>query len=158
MVAGLCPVRSAGTGRPTDTALRRGGSQRHRVGKRDRPYPPYRRLHAIFADISDYLSNAPEQIVVVRAEDNPADLAKARGKQDWKRSGATAGSESPSPANAAEKGTERLSRSPRVFARLVRIRKIHALSEERPSNRLMPVSTPSQHSWTISSATARLGV
>jgi beta-galactosidase/beta-glucuronidase len=36
----------------------------------------------IVADISRLLSDGP-QIVIVRAEDDPADLAKPRGKQDW---------------------------------------------------------------------------
>jgi len=36
------------------------------------------------ADITDALSSGPVQEVVVRAEDDPADLAKPRGKQDWK--------------------------------------------------------------------------
>ncbi|OFA03700.1 glycoside hydrolase family 2 protein [Duganella sp. HH101] len=35
------------------------------------------------ADISDALLDGPEQTVVVQAEDDPADLAKPRGKQDW---------------------------------------------------------------------------
>src|SRR2546421_2207245 len=39
---------------------------------------------------------------------------------------------------------------------LVRIRKIHVLSVERPSNEPMPFSTPTHASWTTSSATARL--
>ncbi len=35
------------------------------------------------ADITDVLIDADEQVVIVRAEDDPADLAKPRGKQDW---------------------------------------------------------------------------
>ena len=35
------------------------------------------------ADITDVLVEGPAQTVVVRAEDDPADLAKPRGKQDW---------------------------------------------------------------------------
>ncbi|MBP1202651.1 hypothetical protein JOD97_000665 [Duganella sp. 1411] len=35
------------------------------------------------ADITDVLVAGPLQTVVVRAEDDPADLAKPRGKQDW---------------------------------------------------------------------------
>ena len=35
------------------------------------------------ADITDVLVDGPEQQVIVRAEDDPADLAKPRGKQDW---------------------------------------------------------------------------
>jgi beta-galactosidase/beta-glucuronidase len=35
------------------------------------------------ADITRFLLGAPEQTVVVRAFDDPADLAKPRGKQDW---------------------------------------------------------------------------
>ena len=36
------------------------------------------------ADITDALTDGPTQEVVVRADDDPADLAKPRGKQDWK--------------------------------------------------------------------------
>ncbi len=36
------------------------------------------------ADITHALIDGPMQEVVVRAEDDPADLAKPRGKQDWK--------------------------------------------------------------------------
>ncbi|MGI8548703.1 MAG: glycoside hydrolase family 2 protein [Gemmatimonadaceae bacterium] len=35
------------------------------------------------ADITDFLLPGPIQTVVVRAEDDPQDLAKPRGKQDW---------------------------------------------------------------------------
>ncbi len=35
------------------------------------------------ADVTDFLSPAPTQTVVVRAEDDPQDLTKPRGKQDW---------------------------------------------------------------------------
>ena len=35
------------------------------------------------ADITDLLGSAETHVVVVRAEDDPADLAKPRGKQDW---------------------------------------------------------------------------
>lgn len=37
-----------------------------------------------FADITDLLRPDGAQVIVVRAEDDPADLAKPRGKQDWK--------------------------------------------------------------------------
>jgi beta-galactosidase/beta-glucuronidase len=37
------------------------------------------------ADITDYLTPHGPQTVVVRAEDDPQDLAKPRGKQDWLR-------------------------------------------------------------------------
>ena len=37
------------------------------------------------ADITDLLVSGKEQNIVVRAEDDPHDLAKPRGKQDWKR-------------------------------------------------------------------------
>jgi beta-galactosidase/beta-glucuronidase len=37
------------------------------------------------ADVTDVLAAAEEQTVVVRAEDDPQDLAKPRGKQDWQR-------------------------------------------------------------------------
>ncbi len=36
------------------------------------------------ADITDALVDGPVQQIVVRAEDDPTDLAKPRGKQDWK--------------------------------------------------------------------------
>ena len=36
------------------------------------------------ADITEALVEGPVQEIVVRAEDDPADLAKPRGKQDWK--------------------------------------------------------------------------
>lgn len=42
-------------------------------------YTPFR------ADITDALRRDGPQQVVVRAEDDPSDLAKPRGKQDWKR-------------------------------------------------------------------------
>lgn len=35
------------------------------------------------ADITPYLEPAPDQVLVVRAYDDPADLGKPRGKQDW---------------------------------------------------------------------------
>lgn len=37
------------------------------------------------ADITDLLTNDKEQTIVVRARDNPDDLAKPRGKQDWQK-------------------------------------------------------------------------
>lgn len=37
------------------------------------------------ADITDYLTPSGPQTIVVRAEDDPHDLAKPRGKQDWLR-------------------------------------------------------------------------
>lgn len=37
------------------------------------------------ADITDALISDRDQVVVVRAEDDPHDLAKPRGKQDWQR-------------------------------------------------------------------------
>jgi beta-galactosidase/beta-glucuronidase len=40
-------------------------------------YTPFR------ADITEYLNGDGPQTIVVRAEDDPADLAKPRGKQDW---------------------------------------------------------------------------
>jgi hypothetical protein len=57
---------------------------------------------------------------------------------------------------SAENGTERASRVARVFATLTAMRKIQVFSDERPSKRSMPRSTPTQASWTTSSATARL--
>lgn len=38
-----------------------------------------------FADITDWIKGKSEFVLVVRAEDDPADLAKPRGKQDWQR-------------------------------------------------------------------------
>ena len=35
------------------------------------------------ADITDYLTSDTEQVIVVRAHDDPFDLGKPRGKQDW---------------------------------------------------------------------------
>src|SRR5205809_5946936 len=35
------------------------------------------------ADITDLLNERGPQTIVVRAEDDPSDLAKPRGKQDW---------------------------------------------------------------------------
>jgi len=35
------------------------------------------------ADITDFLNPSHPQVVIVRAEDDPSDLAKPRGKQDW---------------------------------------------------------------------------
>ena len=55
---------------------------------------------------------------------------------------------------ASRTGTLRPSRCPRVFAMFVRIRKIHVRNDDRPSNRSIPFSTPSQASCTTSSATA----
>jgi beta-galactosidase/beta-glucuronidase len=37
------------------------------------------------ADITDLLNDGKQQTIVVRAYDDPHDLAKPRGKQDWKR-------------------------------------------------------------------------
>jgi len=37
------------------------------------------------ADITDALADEGDQVLVVRAEDDPHDLAKPRGKQDWQR-------------------------------------------------------------------------
>ena len=35
------------------------------------------------ADITDLLTDSGQQVIVVRADDDPADLSKPRGKQDW---------------------------------------------------------------------------
>src|SRR3954453_9544353 len=71
-----------------------------------------------------------------------------------KLSASTAGASSPSSAGAHdENGRQRDSRSPRVFARLERMRNIQVFSVERPSKRPMPSSTASHVSWTTSSAT-----
>ncbi len=50
----------------------------HRVCSHEGGYTPFG------ADITDALADGPVQEVVVQAEDDPADLAKPRGKQDWK--------------------------------------------------------------------------
>ena len=54
-------------------------------------------------------------------------------------------------------GSVRFSRLPRVRAVLRRIWKIHVRSDERPSNRSIPLMTPTHVSCTTSSAIARLG-
>ena len=74
----------------------------------------------------------------------------------WNRSGSTVGSPPPASSSKAENGRDRDSRSARVFAVFVRMRKIQVLSDERPSKRPIPRSTPSHASWTTSSATAAL--
>ncbi|HSU68920.1 MAG TPA: glycoside hydrolase family 2 TIM barrel-domain containing protein [Tepidisphaeraceae bacterium] len=38
------------------------------------------------ADVTEWLKSGGPQTIVVRAEDDPADLAKPRGKQDWRES------------------------------------------------------------------------
>src|SRR5438105_2995873 len=48
----------------------------NQVAKHEGGYTPF------FVDITDYL-NGGEQTIVVRAHDDPHDLAKPRGKQDW---------------------------------------------------------------------------
>ena len=50
----------------------------HKVATHEGGYTPFG------SDITDALIPGLEQEVVVRAEDDPADLAKPRGKQDWK--------------------------------------------------------------------------
>ena len=50
----------------------------HKVMTHEGGYTPFS------ADITETLIAGPEQAVVVCAEDDPADLAKPRGKQDWK--------------------------------------------------------------------------
>ncbi len=50
----------------------------HQVAVHEGGYSPFG------ADITGALLDGPTQQVVVRAEDDPADLAKPRGKQDWK--------------------------------------------------------------------------
>jgi beta-galactosidase/beta-glucuronidase len=48
----------------------------HRVAEHEGGYTPFQ------ADITDHLTGG-RQTIVVRAEDDPHDLAKPRGKQDW---------------------------------------------------------------------------
>src|ERR687887_2475525 len=75
-----------------------------------------------------------------------------------KRSGSTAAnSPSVSSRASAANGTVRRSRSPRVRARLTRMLNTQVRSDDRPSKRSMPVSTPSHASCTTSSAAAWLG-
>ncbi|MBV9463493.1 MAG: glycoside hydrolase family 2 [Verrucomicrobiae bacterium] len=47
------------------------------AGKHEGGYTPFTR------DVTDFLKPDQEQIVIVRAKDDPADLEKPRGKQDW---------------------------------------------------------------------------
>ena len=49
------------------------------AGKHDGGYTPF------FLDITDLLSGNGTEVLEVRAEDDPADLAKPRGKQDWQK-------------------------------------------------------------------------
>jgi beta-galactosidase/beta-glucuronidase len=51
----------------------------HQVGTHQGGYTPF------WFDITDHLRETARCVVVVRAEDDPADLAKPRGKQDWER-------------------------------------------------------------------------
>ena len=67
------------------------------------------------------------------------------------------GPKRPSRASSGPSGAFRGSRAPAVRARLMRMRKIQVFTEDRPSKRSMPRTTPSHVSWTTSSATARLG-
>ncbi len=49
----------------------------HRAGMHEGGYTPFE------FDITQFIGRGPEVTVVVRAEDDPADLSKPRGKQDW---------------------------------------------------------------------------
>jgi beta-galactosidase/beta-glucuronidase len=51
----------------------------HRVAEHEGGYTPFS------ADITDALAPSGAQTIVVRAHDDPHDLAKPRGKQDWQR-------------------------------------------------------------------------
>ncbi len=51
----------------------------HLTATHDGGYTPFH------CDITDSLRSAGEQVIVVRAEDDPLDLQKPRGKQDWLR-------------------------------------------------------------------------
>ncbi len=51
----------------------------HIVTRHEGAYTPFS------ADITDYLAPKGAQTVVVRADDDPLDLTKPRGKQDWQR-------------------------------------------------------------------------
>jgi beta-galactosidase/beta-glucuronidase len=50
----------------------------HLVAQHEGGYTPFS------ADITDVVTEGGPQTIVVRAEDDPHDLAKPRGKQDWK--------------------------------------------------------------------------
>jgi hypothetical protein len=65
-----------------------------------------------------------------------------------KRDESTVGSSGPSDEN----GTLRESRPPLVIALLITIRNIHVFSDDRPSKRSRPRTTPTHASWTTSSA------
>lgn len=49
----------------------------HRLGEHEGGYAPFA------FDVTDHLQAGAEQQLVVRAEDDPTDLEKPRGKQDW---------------------------------------------------------------------------
>lgn len=86
--------------------------------------------------------------------------AQPPGQRSWS-AGRKRSASGPSPAasrSASElSGTVRRSRCPRAIARFMAIRNSHVFSDERPSKRSMPWSTPSHVSCTTSSATARHG-
>ena len=90
---------------------------------------------------------------IPRQSNGSVDQCPSDSPDDWNAPGSNVGASRSSPASDAN-GTLRLSRWPRVFAVLTRIRKIHVRSDERPSNPFKPRSTPSQASCTTSSATA----
>src|SRR5262249_47634191 len=108
-----------------------------------------RRITSIVSAASRRASGTPAQL-----EGGTAQCPGKRSPSPRKRSGGTVASLRSSPRDA--KGTLRASRPPRVLAVLVTIRKSHVFSDDRPSNRSIPLRTPSQASWTTSSATDRL--
>ena len=65
-------------------ALRRSRFRGHRLDQRPFGRSSRGRLHAVHASTSPNSCDArAPQTIVVRAEDDPLDLAKPRGKQDW---------------------------------------------------------------------------
>ena len=79
------PSRGALSHRRTSTGptLRRRRLRRHRLGIRHVCRQPSRRVHAVQLRHHGRLPASGVCEVIVRAEDDPHDLAKPRGKQDW---------------------------------------------------------------------------
>ena len=77
-------ARSSAGKRPTSAPAFRGGRllgdrlDRSRAGRL-----PHRGVHAVHHRRDTFLSGGGACEIIVRAEDDPADLAKPRGKQDW---------------------------------------------------------------------------
>ena len=82
-----------------------------------------------------------------------ASTASDQGSGGWLHSPAAVNR----PSSGSPDGTDRASRAPAVLARLARMWNSQVFTDERPSNRSIPRTTPSHVSCTTSSATARLG-